>query len=105
METNAYTFYWNGSRTTADYASRLCYIMEYNHDGVLYDDWFLPSKEELSFMYEGLYMKRKGAFSYGAYWSSSESDADEAWLQYIDNGRQYNGNRSDGGYVRPARAF
>jgi hypothetical protein len=36
-----------------------------------YDDWFLPSRDELNLMYENLKQKRIGGFSSDAYWSSS----------------------------------
>lgn len=110
MGDNAYT-YSSGSETTADYAARLCSILEYEHDGVFYTDWFLPSKDELNLMYENLKKKGIGLFADNDYWSSSESNADNAWEQSFFSGNQYYGGSQGGGYrvgdsrVRPIRAF
>jgi hypothetical protein len=63
-----------------------------------YDDWYLPSKDELQKLYL-LYMKyaavgQSGGFNpsgyYQYYWSSSEAPANDfgfvlAWYQYFDN--------------------
>lgn len=104
----AYTFYKSGDKciysgdkeTTANYAARLCSELVYGG----YDDWFLPSKDELNLMYEVLY---KNGFGYlgGACWSSSESDAGAAWVQDFGSGTQYDSYRFVGYNVRPIRAF
>ena len=46
-----------------------------------YDDWFLPSKNELNLMYENLRVFGVGGFSWDWYWSSSEVNAFGAWVQ------------------------
>ena len=106
MGDNAYT-YSSGSETTADYAARLCSILEYEHDGVFYTDWFLPSKDELNLMYENLKKKGIGSFADDNpyYWSSSERAAGYAWKQNFASGYQYDYTRDDDGHVRPIRAF
>jgi hypothetical protein len=43
-----------------------------------YTDWFLPSLDELNFMYKGLGGNNLGGFV-GDYWSSSQSSVQEAW--------------------------
>jgi Protein of unknown function (DUF1566) len=86
------------------YAAWSCSILLLNG----YDDWYLPSKDELY----RLYLNRVaiGGFvtqaGFGLYWSSSEVDSDDAWLQWFDTGLQdnlmYKGNTN---YVRPVRSF
>ncbi len=72
-----------------------------------YDDWYLPSKDELNLMYENLCKKGLGSFAdYGyGYWSSSEDDASHAWGQYFSFGNQYGYGRDSECRVRPVRAF
>lgn len=107
----AYTFYKSGNKysywdymgmgTTANYAARLCSELVYGGC----DDWFLPSRDELNLMYEELYKNGFGDLS-GSYWSSSESNADHAWVQHFDNGSQdVKWDREFGFFVRPIRAF
>jgi hypothetical protein len=48
-------------------AARFCYDLEYGG----YDDWYLPSRDELNLMYENLKLKKLGDFADGKYWSSS----------------------------------
>ena len=82
-------------------------------------DWFLPSKDELNEACK--YARNTGqaagadivctggilrdGFSAGIYWSSSEYDAPNAWLQYFNGGNQYGGNKTITLCVRPVRAF
>ena len=96
-----------------EYAARICF--DYSYGG--YDDWFLPSKDELNLMYENLYEAGLGSFVGTSYWSSSESednfitDNTEAWLQYFNgvnlhlSGSQYDSARDEYSAVRPVRAF
>ena len=85
----------------ADYAAKKC--LDYEAGG--YDDWFLPSKDELDLMYKNLKVQGLGGFSGVYYWSSSEGNAYYAWYQYFSNGDQYDHNRNDVCRVRPVRAF
>ena len=91
----------SGSTTPTQYAARMC--ADYRGGG--YADWFLPSRYELNLMYQNLHRNNLGGFSGGIYWSSSEYDADGAWLQAFGSGTQYIGNRYDDFRVRPVRAF
>lgn len=86
-----------------EYAARKC--LDYEHCG--YDDWYLPSKEELNLMYKNLHKNGLGSFADDyAYWSSSEEYADYAWLQYFSSGKQEVKYRFTlAGRVRPIRAF
>ena len=72
-------------------------------NGVTYNDWHLPSKDELSAMYDN--RDRIGGFSAATYWSSSENDDNYAWNQYFTNGSQTNLNKNFTYSVRPVRAF
>lgn len=82
-------------------AAQLC-------DGLIvggYDDWFLPSKDELALMYENLHQQGLGGFADDYYWSSSEYFSLRAWLQGFDSGSQGYPDK-DGIYlVRAVRAF
>ncbi len=70
-----------------------------------YDDWFLPSKDELNLMYVNLKEQGLGGFVDNMYWSSSEWSAQYAWLQYFSNGAQYYARKYYAYCVRPVRAF
>jgi len=66
-------------------------------------DWFLPSKDELNLVF--LKNSAIGRFAFGAYWSSSELDADVASHQGLSSGYQDGGSKAYPAYVRPVRAF
>jgi hypothetical protein len=72
-------------------------------------DWFLPSRDELNFMYENLKRKGIGNFSNEWYWSSSQDgsyDGDYAWGQDFDDGYQsYTSGKNITLSVRAVRAF
>jgi hypothetical protein len=76
-------------------------------NGVVYGDWFLPSKGELNQMYTYLYRASTplGGFSTGTYWSSSEFGVNDAWFQAFSDGKQNGDLKSETYYVRPVRAF
>ena len=72
-------------------------------NGVVYGDWFLPSKGELNQIdvnREALGVRYPG----GAYWSSSEYDGTLAWYQWFGQGQSKVGKALDR-YVRPVRTF
>ena len=83
-------------------------------------DWFLPSKHELNQLCRygwrlsvdntaitctGMTGTIRTGFSTGIYWSSSEHDDSNAWIQSFDAGGQNGDGKSGTGYVRPVRAF
>ena len=76
-------------------------------NGVVYGDWFLPSKGELNQMYTYLYRASTplGGFSTGTYWSSPEFGVNDAWFQDFSDGKQNGDLKSETYYVRPVRAF
>jgi hypothetical protein len=85
--------------TTAGITARICNDLVLNG----YDDWFLPSKDELNKMY--LQKTTIGGFSSGYYWSSSESTDVTAWIQGFNNGNQNAFSKNSYYYVRAIRAF
>jgi hypothetical protein len=107
----------NDAETSAAVAAR-AYRGPYN----LYD-WFLPSKDELNQMckwvvngawsdatvcFGGTINTGPGAAGFVEvdYWSSSESNAYYAWVQYFSVGGQDTvGVKANTFYVRPVRAF
>jgi hypothetical protein len=70
-----------------------------------YTDWFLPSKDELYLMYANLKVFGVGGFADYGYWSSSEFDGDDAWVQYFFNGAQLYDSKDYMYRVRAVRAF
>ncbi|NCB20153.1 MAG: DUF1566 domain-containing protein, partial [Bacteroidia bacterium] len=92
-------------RKKAEYAAKLCADLVVTKNGVVYDDWFLPSKGELNLMYKNLKKNNLGSFSSDWYWSSSEGNSDSAWGQNFYSGSYGNNNRSAIYKVRPIRAF
>jgi len=81
------------------YATKLCNDLTLNG----YDDWFLPSKDELN----ELYLNRGviGGFASSYYWSSSEDVAKYAWGQYFGSGGQDTYKTFNTFRVRAVRAF
>jgi hypothetical protein len=71
-----------------------------------YTDWFLPSKDELMFMYSNLASRGLGGFRGDAYWSSTESSYEYAYFQSFREGKQFfNGYKIMPLTVRAVRAF
>ncbi len=88
--------------STAGIAARVCYDLELNG----YNDWFLPSKDELRLMYINLHTYGLGHFSYGHYWTSSETNANSATKQDFLTGDQTGSTKSyTNKYVRAMRQF
>jgi hypothetical protein len=93
-------------------AARVCDNLYLNG----YSDWFLPSAKELNLMWENLHRYKcpktndpcptaLGDFTYGWYWSSSESDNFRAWDQAFFSGHQNNYGKDFIFHVRAVRAF
>jgi hypothetical protein len=70
-----------------------------------YDDWFLPSKDELELMYINLHAFDKGNFSGLSYWSSTEVDANNAWSHHFGTNAQSESGKNSPFAVRAIRAF
>jgi hypothetical protein len=93
-----------GNTDTATSAAALADSHTVTVSGVVYDDWYLPSKDELNQLY--LNRAAVGGFVAGYYWSSSEFNVILAWIQDFRAGLQSSGGKgSTSYYVRPVRAF
>ena len=68
-----------------------------------YNDWYLPSRGELSELY--INKGSIGGFSASNYWSSSEATAGIAWSQNFSNGVLNGSTKSSALNVRCARSF
>jgi hypothetical protein len=82
-------------------AARSCVRLNING----YSDWFLPSKDELYWMYVNLKEEGIGDFSDDLYWSST-ADKYKSWARRFSDGSQVKRqNRDDTSSVRAARTF
>lgn len=62
-------------------AARICNELVLNG----YDDWYLPSKDELFLMHQNLHLQGLGDFIMSRYWSSSQYDAQYSWVQFFNS--------------------
>ena len=88
--------------STIGIAAKLCDDYTITTNGVTYDDWFLPSLNELYQMY--LNIGNNGSFNNDPYWSSTEAPIDYVHTQYFD-GSQYENWKGNNLHFRPIRAF
>jgi hypothetical protein len=84
---------------TGRYAAQLCDDLTLGG----YNDWFLPSKDELNKLW--LNKDAIGGFAGDFYWSSSEYDAGFAWGRYFYDGYQNYYGKANYLRVRAVRAF
>lgn len=70
-----------------------------------YDDWFLPSKDELHKMYDQLKTFNVGGFSSDYYWSSTENGPTSAWAEGFQGGDQNTWSKTAAYRVRAIRSF
>jgi hypothetical protein len=75
--------------------------------GIVYDDWFLPSQDELKKLYDSLFTSGDyGDSASNLYWSSTEFNAGAGWAEIFAS--TYNNSRpskNQVAIVRPIRAF
>lgn len=86
------------------HAANLCANLSLNG----YDDWYLPSLEELVLAYYAMFRQGRGNFNHGdAFWSSTEYDEFKAkiiqfWNSYYEFGPTW---KTYQGQVRPVRSY
>jgi len=91
-------------------AAEICLDYTVDFEGVTYDDWFLPSRDELNRIYINLHLLGLGGFGSAWYWSSTEGLAGtgdfNAFAQLFSDGQQSAGAKSSSDRpVRAIRAF
>ncbi|MBC7888977.1 MAG: DUF1566 domain-containing protein [Ferruginibacter sp.] len=84
-------------------AAMVCTGYAVNNGQITYEDWYLPSIDELHLLY--LQKTVVGGFANDAYWSSSEAGTTLAWWQTFFDGLQSRATKSNIYRVRPVRAF
>ena len=83
------------------FAARLCNEYSVTVGGIIYGDWYLPSKHELNLLY--LQKNVVGGFASDGYWSSSEFNAGGAWRFGPGTGTVFNSSKNGLYYVRAVR--
>lgn len=83
------------------YAAKIC------DDLVLegYDDWFLPTRNELYLMKDNIKNYGLGNFANTGYWCSTEFDATKAGVVNFLDGVYTEKNKTESWHVRAVRAF
>lgn len=100
----------------ANYAARICNELQVTEGGKTYGDWYLPSREELTLMYENKATIDATATANGGdvfasettsdiYWSSTESGEGFAWVLYFFDGLRAKHGKHITYRVRAVRAF
>jgi len=79
-------------------AAQLCRAYTLNR----YNDWFLPSKDELNELYK---QRSHLGITSGNFWSSSQVNRNFAWLQGFVSGGQHDYAKDNSRNVRAVRAF
>ena len=88
-------------------AAKLASDYEVTLDGVTYNDWFLPSKDELNL----LYLKKEiigfilDVTALSTYSSSSQYSGNGSWSQSFNDGYQVDNDVDESNRVRAVRAF
>ena len=68
-------------------------------------DWFLPSRDELHYMYGNLHLNGLGNFKNERYWSSTAQNSYYIWWEDFSTGSQENNSHGNTFRVRPIRQF
>jgi hypothetical protein len=89
----------------ADYAARLCDELVVEYGNLVYNDWFLPGRDELALLRSNLQQYGVGGFLREQYWSSSERNSDTAMSLHFRNGRWSSSRKYYQYLVHAVRAF
>ncbi|WP_170971163.1 Lcl C-terminal domain-containing protein [Ilyomonas limi] len=81
------------------YAAKLCADLVLNG----FSDWYLPSKQELNQLYK--HRSKVPGLAATNYWSSTESDTNNAWDQEFGGGFKFADDKSFTIHVRAVRSF
>jgi len=93
--------YFNNRGGGFDTAARACNDLVINNFG----DWFLPSFDELNWMYGNLHRRGLGEFKndrYSYYWSSTQESSTGTYVVDFSNGHQ---THADIIYIQNVRAI
>lgn len=85
------------------YAAWLCWDLSVDYGGNTYNDWFLPSRDELAAMRSALYPTPGNLV--GEYWSTSEQDEFNAYLIVMSTGIPTQHGKTATASVRAVRRF
>lgn len=102
-----------GYGTGYQHAARKCNEYNVTENGVLYGDWYLPSRNELKLMNQNIGCMAPapntnlGGFAcYNTYWSSTEISLNGASaMGFIPYEDIFSYNKGAGCYIRPIRSF
>jgi hypothetical protein len=80
-------------------------ILNYYGQSPYFSSWFLPSQDELTAMYNELYLEGVGDFNATIYWSSTETGASTAFSWHFNFGGPGSNSKNLAHDVRAARIF
>lgn len=88
-------------------AANRCDSYSILNGGTVYDDWFLPSIDELNLLYSNLHLHSPalGNFANGTYWSSSQWNEMEAINKNFADGTVDYPSKTEYANIRAVRAF
>jgi hypothetical protein len=91
----------NNGCSNTQAAGKMCWNAVING----YDDWFMPSQEDMNIMYTNLIPLGLGNFSPEWYWSSTEASNSNAWRKHMSAGNIEVNGKSLLCKVRAVRVF
>jgi hypothetical protein len=86
-----------------NFAAKICADYAVTVDGILYGDWYLPSKYELNLL--RVQQAVVGGIFPVTYWSSTEISSTGAWVQSMPSGAQFSDTKNIANRVRAIRSF